>query len=73
MIVMKFGGTSVESQEAIERVTGIVKSNRSAAAHRGRVRHGQDHEQAAEPPRQKPPAAGAIRRSRLWMSCGLII
>jgi aspartate kinase len=27
MIVMKFGGTSVESYEAIERVTGIVKSN----------------------------------------------
>ena len=26
MIVMKFGGTSVESAEAIERVTGIVKS-----------------------------------------------
>jgi aspartate kinase len=26
MIVMKFGGTSVESGEAIERVTGIVKS-----------------------------------------------
>jgi len=26
MIVMKFGGTSVESYEAIERVTGIVKS-----------------------------------------------
>ncbi len=25
MIVMKFGGTSVESAEAIERVTGIVK------------------------------------------------
>lgn len=27
MIVMKFGGTSVESYEAIERVTRIVKSN----------------------------------------------
>jgi aspartate kinase len=27
MIVMKFGGTSVESYEAIERVTGIVKNN----------------------------------------------
>ena len=27
MIVMKFGGTSVESYEAIERVTAIVKSN----------------------------------------------
>ncbi len=27
MIVMKFGGTSVESQEAIERVTAIVKQN----------------------------------------------
>jgi aspartate kinase len=27
MIVMKFGGTSVESHEAIERVTGIVKRN----------------------------------------------
>src|ERR1700733_9659195 len=26
MIVMKFGGTSVESAEAIQRVTGIVKS-----------------------------------------------
>ena len=26
MIVMKFGGTSVESAEAIERVAGIVKS-----------------------------------------------
>ena len=26
MIVMKFGGTSVESAEAIERVTGIVKA-----------------------------------------------
>jgi aspartate kinase len=26
MIVMKFGGTSVESAEAIERVTGIVQS-----------------------------------------------
>ena len=26
MIVMKFGGTSVESQEAIRRVTGIVRS-----------------------------------------------
>ena len=26
MIVMKFGGTSVESQEAVTRVTGIVKS-----------------------------------------------
>src|SRR5271167_1718702 len=26
MIVMKFGGTSVESAEALERVTGIVKS-----------------------------------------------
>src|SRR3954471_24338719 len=25
MIVMKFGGTSVESQEAINRVAGIVK------------------------------------------------
>ncbi len=29
MIVMKFGGTSVESAEAIERVTGIVKSQLS--------------------------------------------
>jgi aspartate kinase len=27
MIVMKFGGTSVDSYEAIERATGIVKSN----------------------------------------------
>ena len=26
MIVMKFGGTSVESAEAIERITEIVKS-----------------------------------------------
>ena len=26
MIVMKFGGTSVESAEAIERVAGIVKA-----------------------------------------------
>ena len=26
MIVMKFGGTSVESAEAIQRVAGIVKS-----------------------------------------------
>ena len=26
MIVMKFGGTSVESAQAMERVTGIVKS-----------------------------------------------
>ena len=25
MIVMKFGGTSVESREAIERVAGIVR------------------------------------------------
>ena len=25
MIVMKFGGTSVESKDAIERVTGIVR------------------------------------------------
>ena len=25
MIVMKFGGSSVESKEAVERVTGIVK------------------------------------------------
>ena len=29
MIVMKFGGTSVESAEAIERVTGIVRSRLS--------------------------------------------
>jgi aspartate kinase len=29
MIVMKFGGTSVESAEAIERVTGIVKARLS--------------------------------------------
>ena len=28
MIVMKFGGTSVESQDAIVRVTGIVKTYR---------------------------------------------
>ncbi len=27
MIVMKFGGTSVESQEAIQRVTGIVQQH----------------------------------------------
>ena len=29
MIVMKFGGTSVESRAALERVTGIVKSRLS--------------------------------------------
>jgi aspartate kinase len=29
MIVMKFGGTSVESKEAVERITGIVRSYES--------------------------------------------
>ena len=32
MIVMKFGGTSVESAAAIERVAGIVRTPRSASA-----------------------------------------
>ena len=31
MLVMKFGGTSVESAAAIERVAGIVKSRGVAA------------------------------------------
>ena len=47
MIVMKFGGTSVESAEAIDRVAGIVRSTAGSQAGGGRVGHGQDHQQAA--------------------------
>jgi hypothetical protein len=43
MIVMKFGGTSVESAEAIHRVAGIV---RSQSARKPVVCDGQDHQQA---------------------------
>jgi aspartate kinase len=47
MIVMKFGGTSVESAAAIERVAGIVKGARRAPSRGGGLGHGQDHQQAA--------------------------
>ena len=47
MIVMKFGGTSVESAAAIERVAGIVKARLTAPPRRGGFGHGQDHQQAA--------------------------
>ena len=59
MIVMKFGGTSVESAEAIQRVTGIVKSRLDRQADRRRVRDGQDHQPAAEDrrPRRLPASA----------------
>jgi hypothetical protein len=47
MIVMKFGGTSVESAAAIERVAAIVKARAAAIARRRGLGHGQDHQQAA--------------------------
>ena len=47
MIVMKFGGTSVESAEAIERVAGIVRERLAPAARGGGFGDGQDHQQAA--------------------------
>ena len=46
MIVMKFGGTSVESASAIERVACIVGARRAQAGGGG-FGDGQNHEQAA--------------------------
>ena len=59
MIVMKFGGTSVESAEAIERVAKIVASRRERfAAGRGQ-RHGQGHGPAGD-----HGTTGGFRRGR---------
>ena len=42
MIVMKFGGTSVESTEAIERIAGIGGGAARPAARGGRVGDGEN-------------------------------
>ena len=47
MIVMKFGGTSVESSEAIERVAKIVGQPPQAVARGRGQRHGQSHRPAS--------------------------
>ncbi len=61
---MKFGGTSVESAEAIERVTGIVKSRLDRRPDRRCLGDGQDHQPAAEnrrPRRLRPTRRSAAR------------
>ena len=58
MIVMKFGGTSVESAAAIERVAAIVKARVDRKPDRGRFGDGQDDQQA---PRDCPCAIAGKR------------
>ena len=44
IVVMKFGGTSVEDATAIERTASIVAGRRPRpATRRRRLRHGQSH------------------------------
>ncbi len=62
MIVMKFGGTSVESAAAIERVAKIVKDRQDATPRGGGFRHGQDHQQA---PGHRPNRSHGHPRSYL--------
>ena len=67
MIVMKFGGTSVESAAAIERVASIVKAARGAPARGGGLGHGQDHQQAAghrAVPLDRRPAGRSLEADR---------
>ena len=47
MIVMKFGGTSVESEDAIATIARIVRHERPSLDIRGGLGHGKNHKQAA--------------------------
>ena len=73
MIVMKFGGTSVESAAAIERVAGIVKARVGAASRGGGFRHGQDDQQAAGHRRRPPSKASATNTSASFTICAIFI
>ena len=70
MIVMKFGGSSVESAAAIERVASIVKARVERQARGGGLGHGQDHQQAAGDRAELHRAASGTRPWRSSRTCG---
>ena len=72
MIVMKFGGTSVESAAAIEtRRVALCGRARDAPAGGGGVGDGQDHQQAAGDRRRGHRAASATNTSRRFTTCAI--
>ena len=73
MIVMKFGGTSVESAAAIERVAGIVKARVERQPGGGGLGHGQDHQQAAGHRRGGHSRASATSTSGSFTTCAISI
>ena len=71
MIVMKFGGTSVESAAAIERVAAIVKRACGPQSRRRGLGDGQDHQQAARHRRRRHRRQARGLHSRSCTTCAI--
>ena len=64
LVVMKFGGTSVEDATAIDRTAEIVAgASRMGCSHRGRERDGEGDGPVAAPRQPQPDAATGSARS----------